>query len=152
MRPVSTPAFTVAIVLFVMLLILAIPLFVKADELPDMPIPKAVQPLSLAARHQEPRFWLRPSTLALLQTGAVVADALTTRRFVAYGYVEKDPLTRPLIGTRPTYARMIPLGAGEVVGTYLLAKKYPKLRWLQVGLTFSHTACAGRNLTLQKSR
>jgi hypothetical protein len=87
--------------------------------------------------------------LAGMQAGAVLADAITTRNNVVRGYVEGDPLTRPLIGVRPTYASMIPLGAAEVGLAYLLARKYPRMRWLQVSFTVTHAACALRNSTLK---
>jgi hypothetical protein len=91
----------------------------------------------------------RPAILAGLQAGAVLADAITTRNNVVRGYVEGDPLTRPLIGVRPTYASMFPLGAAEVGLAYLLARKYPRMRWLQVSFTVTHAACALRNSTLK---
>jgi hypothetical protein len=109
-----------------------------ALALPDTPVPKS--------RLNGIERLRRPETLAVLQGLAVLADAKTTHDFVSRGCVEVDPLTRPLIGLRPAYSRMIPLGIAEVAASYALARKWPRLRWLQVGFTASHGGAAFHNL------
>jgi hypothetical protein len=120
--------------------------------LPDSPVPKidAIHAGFVAAPKPLARqSWLsRPETLAAFQGLAAIADGITTAR-MPRKYVELDPLTRPLIGLHPSYARMIPLGIAEVAGSYVLARKWSRLRWLQIGLTAAHAGCAGHNLTLK---
>ena len=86
--------------------------------------------------------------LAALQAGAVIADGITTHQYVKRGFVELDPVVKPLIGTQPTYTRMIPIGAVEVAGSYFLARKWPVFRYLQVGFTVGHGICAVHNARL----
>jgi hypothetical protein len=120
--------------------------------LPDAPVPKiAAMPAGFVAAPKPlaRQSWLsRPETLAAFQGLAALADGITTHQYISRGYVEVDPLTKPLIGLHPSYARMIPLGIAEVAGSYVLARKWPRLRWLQIGLTAAHAGCAGHNLTL----
>jgi hypothetical protein len=84
--------------------------------------------------------------LMLVQAGAATFDGITTRRNVENGYHEGDPLTRPLIGTYPTYGRMAAFGALEVAGTYWLAKRYPRCKWIQIAAIVAHTEGGAWNL------
>jgi hypothetical protein len=61
--------------------------------------------------------------LALSQTAALVADGITTREQVRLGYTETDPLTRAVLGSRPTWARMAPLGAVQCLLETWLAER-----------------------------
>jgi hypothetical protein len=61
--------------------------------------------------------------LAAIQTGALISDGVTTRQFLHRGYTEVDPLARILIGSKPTWARMAPLGAVHVVAGMWLAER-----------------------------
>lgn len=61
--------------------------------------------------------------LATLQTAALISDGVTTRQFLSRGFVEVNPFTRMLIGTRPTWARMAPLGAVQVVAGMWLSER-----------------------------
>lgn len=68
------------------------------------------------------------------QAAAQTYDGITTRRFESYSvtspdpfhvytyqYFEGDPISRALLGPRPTWARMAPIGTAEVFGSALLA-------------------------------
>src|SRR5260370_35566067 len=52
--------------------------------------------------------------LTAIQTAALVSDGVTTRQFLRRGYTEVEPLARILIGPKPTWGRMAPLGAVQV--------------------------------------
>ena len=62
-------------------------------------------------------------TLALSQSAALVADGITTRNRVDLGYTERDPLTRAVLGSRPTWARMAPLGVLQCLLETWLAER-----------------------------
>lgn len=61
--------------------------------------------------------------LTTMQTAALVSDGVTTRQFLRRGYVEIDPVARILIGRKPTWARMAPLGVVQVVAGMWLAEQ-----------------------------
>lgn len=61
--------------------------------------------------------------LALWQSAALVADGITTRQRVSLGYTEFDPVTRAILGSRPTWARMAPLGAVQCLLETWLAER-----------------------------
>lgn len=62
--------------------------------------------------------------LTALQVAAIVADGITTRQDIKSGCcVEKDPFARAFLGPRPTWNRMAPLGAAQVVGEVWLSEK-----------------------------
>src|SRR5271157_4811149 len=90
----------------------------------------------------------KPSTLAIAHIAALVADGVTTHQFEKRGYVETGPY-RFITGPKPTVRCMAIGGAAEVGISYLLAKKFPKLRMLQIGFTVGHSAAAIHNLTLK---
>jgi hypothetical protein len=95
--------------------------------------------------------------LATLQTAMLVSDGVTTRQFLRRGYVEVDPITRILIGAKPTWARMAPLGAVQVVAGMWLAERMSMSRhqwvrrfcWLpqMIGIA-GNAAATGHNFTL----
>ena len=66
--------------------------------------------------------------LTTMQTAALVSDGVTTRQFLRRGYVEIDPVTRILIGRKPTWARMAPLGVVQVVAGMWLAEQMASSR------------------------
>lgn len=61
--------------------------------------------------------------LAAAQTLALVGDGVTTRQYLRRGYVEVDPFTRILLGRKPTWARMTPLGAVQVAAGMWVAER-----------------------------
>jgi hypothetical protein len=61
--------------------------------------------------------------LALTQSAALVADGITTRNQVNLGFTERDPVTRAVLGSRPTWARMAPLGALQCLFETWLAER-----------------------------
>lgn len=61
--------------------------------------------------------------LALSQSAALVADGVTTRERVRLGYKELDPVTRVFLGSKPTWARMAPLGAVQCLLETWLAER-----------------------------
>lgn len=61
--------------------------------------------------------------LAAVSTAAQVADGVTTVDFERRGYIEVDPISRFLLGERPTWSRMAPIGAAEIVGTAFIAHR-----------------------------
>jgi hypothetical protein len=80
------------------------------------------------ALHDGPVF-----VLMTAQTTAVFADGITTKQSVSRGNVEIDPVTRVLIGRRPTWGRMAPLGAVQVVAETWLAQRMKTSRhaWIR---------------------
>lgn len=59
--------------------------------------------------------------LTATQTALSIADGVTTAQFVRRGFVEVDPISRILIGRRPTWARMAPIGAAQIMASVWLA-------------------------------
>jgi hypothetical protein len=95
--------------------------------------------------------------LAMLQTAALISDGVTTRQYLDRGYVEVDPLTKILIGSKPTWARMAPLGMVQVFAGMWLAQQMAgsqhvwvrRLRWLpQIAGIAANTAAAAHNAAL----
>ena len=96
--------------------------------------------------------------LGAIQTGALISDGVTTRQYLQRGYVEVDPLTRTLLGRTPTWGRMAPLGAVQVVAGMWLAERMSKsqhvwvrrLWWLPqtIGIA-GNIAASTHNLTLR---
>ena len=64
--------------------------------------------------------------LGAIQTGALISDGVTTRQYLQRRYVEVDPLTRAFLGRTPTWGRMAPLGAVQVVAGMWLAERMAK--------------------------
>lgn len=96
--------------------------------------------------------------LATMQTAALISDGVTTRQYLHRGYVEVDPVARILIGSKPTWARMAPLGAVQVAAGMWLAERMAISRhiwirrfwWLpqMVGIA-GNAAATGNNFTLR---
>ena len=96
--------------------------------------------------------------LGAIQTGALISDGVTTRQYLQRGYVEVDPLTRALLGRTPTWGRMAPLGAVQVVAGMWLAERMAKsqhvwvrrLWWLPqtIGIA-GNIAASAHNVTLR---
>jgi hypothetical protein len=61
--------------------------------------------------------------LTFAHADALFADGVVTRRSVLHGGEEVDPLARAFIGARPTWGRMVPVGAGFVIGEAWLAER-----------------------------
>jgi hypothetical protein len=59
--------------------------------------------------------------LTATQTALSIADGVTTIGFVKHGYVEVDPISRILVGRRPTWSRMAPIGAIQIIASMWLA-------------------------------
>jgi hypothetical protein len=74
----------------------------------------------------------RVLALATLQTAALISDGVTTRQYLSRGYVEVDPLTRVLLGRTPTWGRMAPLGAVQVIAGMWLAERMATSRHVWV--------------------
>ena len=96
--------------------------------------------------------------LAMLQTAALISDGVTTRQYLRRGYVEVDPLTKILIGSKPTWARMAPLGMVQVVAGMWLAEHMStsrhvwvrRFRWLpQIAGIAANAAATAHNVTLR---
>lgn len=96
--------------------------------------------------------------LGAAQTGALIADGVTTRQYLHRGYVEVDPLTRAFLGRTPTWSRMAPLGAVQVVAGMWLAERMSKsehlwvrrLWWLPQTVGFGgNVAASVHNTTLR---
>ena len=62
-------------------------------------------------------------TLALSQSTALLADGVTTRERVRLGYTKFDPVTKIFLGSRPTWARMAPLGVVQCLLETWLAER-----------------------------
>ena len=95
--------------------------------------------------------------LAAAQTAALVSDGVTTRQFLRRGYVEVDPIARVLIGRKPTWGRMAPLGAVQVFAGAWLGERMATSRhvwvrrfwWLpQIGAIAANTAATAHNIAL----
>jgi hypothetical protein len=59
--------------------------------------------------------------LTAAQTALSISDGVTTMEFVKHGYVEVDPISRTLLGQRPSWNRMAPIGAIQIIGSMWLA-------------------------------
>ncbi|HSZ60927.1 MAG TPA: hypothetical protein VK828_03980 [Terriglobales bacterium] len=71
------------------------------------------------------RFWTVPTiALIVLDGAAKAADAYATRKNIAGGGVEYDPLARPFVHTAGVQvASMAALLGGEIMGAYLLHRR-----------------------------
>src|SRR5229473_3158108 len=70
--------------------------------------------------------------LTTIHAAALVSDGVTTRQFLRRGYTEVDPVARILIGSKPTWARMAPLGAAQVIAGMWLAQRMATSRHVWV--------------------
>src|SRR5580658_9499161 len=101
--------------------------------LPSAPTPKVEvgagaviqtqQQTPVSAERTRPFYWLdrKSLILGLVQSGAEVFDGVTTRYFIHHCSLcfENDPMSRLLLGTHPSWDKMVPVGIGEaVLSTY----------------------------------
>jgi hypothetical protein len=96
---------------------------------------------------------------AVVQAVAEFNDGLSTRHAVRVGYQEIDPVARPLLGPRPTWGRMIPLGITEDISTAWLgerlrqSKRFHHVWWTpQVAAIVLHGIAGGKNWTLTRPK
>jgi len=96
--------------------------------------------------------------LGAIQTAALISDGVTTRQFLSHGYTEVEPVARILLGSRPTWSRMAPMGAIQVFAGMWLAERMATSRhvwirrfwWLpQVMGTAGNAAASLHNRTLR---
>src|SRR5579863_9950297 len=107
-------------------------------------------------------YWLDRTALTygLAQSGAEIFDGVTTRHFVEHcsRCFEEDPMSRLLLGTHPSWGKMIPVGIAEAAAsTY----SYRKLThsphrfvraaapFVPMGLSAVHIIESARNITLK---
>jgi hypothetical protein len=95
--------------------------------------------------------------LTTIQAAALVSDGVTTRQFLRRGYTEVDPVARILIGSKPTWSRMAPLGAAQVIAGMWLAERMAtsshtwvrRFWWLpQIMGIAGNLAATGHNIAL----
>ena len=145
---------------------------VHIAALPSAPTPKvepgassviqARPPIQVVTEHKHAFYWLDriALTYGLVQGGAEIFDGVTTRRFVEHcsHCFEKDPLSRLLLGTHPSWGKMIPVGFAEAA---VSAYSYQRLSrsphrlirsaapLVPMGLTAVHVIEGARNITLK---
>jgi hypothetical protein len=140
--------------------------------LPSAPTPKVeatasaiIQPRQQtpgSAERTRPFYWLdrKSLTFGLVQGGAEVFDGVTTRYFIHHCSLclENDPMSRLLLGTHPSWGKMIPIGIGEAaLSTYSYRRlSHSPNRLLRgaaplvpIGLTAVHVIEGARNITLK---
>jgi len=126
---------------------------VKA-QLPDDPVPKVSVPEQDTRR--VPHFDKAERSVIVGQSVAALYDGFTTHHVIQIcpTCTERDPVSRVFIGRRPTWARMIPAGAGEVVTGYEIGywmrknrhSAIRKLWWVpQVSATAVHLIEGSKN-------
>jgi hypothetical protein len=141
-------------------------------SLPSAPTPKveAAAGAIVQTRSQTPIaverghsfYWLdrKSLTYGLAQGGAEIFDGVTTRYFIHHcsHCFENDPMSRLLLGTHPSWGKMIPMGITEAaVATYSYrSMSHSQNRILRaaapfvpVGLTAVHVIEGARNMTLK---
>ena len=117
-----------------------------------------------SAERTQPFYWLDRKSLVfgLVQGGAEIFDGVTTRYFIHHCSLcfENDPMSRLLLGTHPSWGKMIPMGIGEAaLSTYsyrrlshspnrLLRGAAP---FVPIGLTAVHVIEGARNITLKNN-
>jgi hypothetical protein len=116
----------------------------------------------IAIERPRPFYWLdrKSLTYGLVQGGAEVFDGVTTRYFIHHcsHCFENDPLSRLLLGTHPSWGKMIPMGIAEAaVSTYSYrSMSHSPNRILRnlaplvpIGLTAVHVIEGARNISLK---
>jgi hypothetical protein len=107
-------------------------------------------------------YWLDRTSLmyGLALSGSEIFDGVTTRYFIHHCSLcfENDPMSRLLLGTHPSWGKMIPMGIAEAaVATYSYRRlSHSPNRFLRaaaplvpVGLTAVHVIEGARNITLK---
>jgi hypothetical protein len=123
-------------------------------------LPKTKMPNS--GERTRPFYWLdrKSLTYGLVQGGAEIFDGVTTRYFIHHCSLcfESDPMSRLLMGTHPSWGKMIPMGIGEAaLSTYSyrrLSRSPNRLLrgaapLVPIGLTAVHVIEGARNITLK---
>ncbi len=147
-------------------------LVARAATLPSAPTPKVEATASAIDKAQKqtpvsgertrPFYWIDRKSLSfgLAQGGAEIFDGVTTRYFLHHCSLcfENDPMSRLLLGTHPSWGKMIPMGIGEAaMSTYSYRRlsRSPN-RFLRgaaplvpIGLTAVHVIEGARNITLK---
>jgi hypothetical protein len=142
------------------------------ETLPSAPTPK-IEPAAGAfvqSQVQSPNpaartrgfYWLDRKSLmyGLVQGGAEIFDGVTTRYFIHHCSLcfENDPMSRLLLGTHPSWGKMIPMGIAEAAAsTYSYRRlSHSPNRFLRgvaplvpVGLTAVHVIEGARNISLK---
>jgi hypothetical protein len=106
--------------------------------------------------------------LAGLQTGMLVMDGIATERRLQrpvyspgdnawLAVQETNPVSRALLGPYPTWKRMVPLGAAEVISSAYLAqyfkRRHGRLWWVpQVSLSVVHGVTGSLNIPVAFSK
>lgn len=67
--------------------------------------------------------------LGVAQSAALVTDGITTEQRVHRGYTETDPVTKLVLGARPTWGGMAPLGAAQCLLETWLAERMRMSRY-----------------------
>jgi len=140
--------------------------------LPSAPTPK-IEPGASVVTQARPQiqitterkhafYWLDRTALTygLAQGGAEIFDGVTTRHFVEHcsHCFEEDPMSRLLLGTHPSWGKMIPVGIAEAAAsTYSYQKlTHSQHRFVRaaapfvpVGLSAVHIIEGARNITLK---
>jgi hypothetical protein len=140
--------------------------------LPSAPTPKiqpvasAIVPLrtpaSIAVERRHSFYWLdrKSLTYGLVLSSAEIFDGVTTRYFIHHcsHCYENDPMSRLLLGTHPSWGKMIPMGIAEAaVSTYsyrALSRSPNRILrtaapFVPLGLTAVHVIEGARNITLK---
>jgi len=71
--------------------------------------------------------------LGVAQSAALLTDGITTEQRVQRGYTETDPVTRLVLGAKPTWGGMAPLGAAQcLLETWLAERMHAsRYRWVR---------------------
>lgn len=100
-----------------------------------------------------------PNILTIALAEVATADGFSTRAMIKAGYWEADPVGRAFIGRYPTWKRMAPFGAVEVVGSAWLARKmrnserFHKVWWIpQAVLIGAHAYGTANNIRLARAK
>jgi hypothetical protein len=149
-------------------------LIARVATLPSAPAPKVEAAASAITKLQKqtpasaertrPFYWLDRKSLVfgLVHGGAEVFDGVTKRYFIHHCSLcfENDPMSRLLLGTHPSWGKMIPMGIGEAaLSTYSYQRlSHSPNRLLRgaaplvpIGLTAVHVIEGARNITLKNN-
>lgn len=101
-------------------LFLILPVTVRAQAIPALHVERCalLSPTLCAAVHDKPVM-----LLTALHTAAIVDDGISTAANIGDGATEGDPVARLFIGKHPTWKRMAPAGAGEIIAETWVAER-----------------------------
>ncbi len=133
----------------------------KIESAPSA-IVRSQSQIQVQVERRRPFYWLDRGSLAygLTLGGAEIFDGLTTRYFIHHcsHCFENDPMSRLLLGTHPSWEKMIPIGIAEAaISTYsyqhMSRSPHRLVRaaapFIPVGLTAVHVIEGARNITLK---